>query len=149
MKVNLIKGDDLIEEDAKCSAEHDINPKDGKQVQIKYECKIENIEDPTKYSGLVLSSSDAINDIPTEEDLLNPAVVDVLIEQEEVKDYNSEDFKKEELPVFKAFFSGDTNNGGYDSSFKPKFSVISVNKKTDLKFFQTEGELYSIIPSFP
>ena len=46
----------------------------------------------------------------------------------------------EELPVFKAFFSGDTNNGGYDSSFKPKFSVISVNKKTDLKFFQTEGE---------
>ena len=53
----------------------------------------------------------------------------------------------DELPVFKAFFSGDTNNGGYDSSFKPKFSVISVNKKTDLKFFQTEDDKVMNPPS--
>ena len=45
----------------------------------------------------------------------------------------------EELPVFKAFFSGDINNGGYNSSFKPRFSVIVVNKKAELKFFQKEG----------
>ena len=44
----------------------------------------------------------------------------------------------DELPVFKAFFSGDINNGGYNANFKPKFSIISVNKKSDLKFFQCE-----------
>ena len=44
----------------------------------------------------------------------------------------------EELPVFKAFFSGDKNNGGYNENLKPKIAVISVNKKTDLKFFQAE-----------
>ena len=44
----------------------------------------------------------------------------------------------EELPVFKSFFSGDKNNGGYNENLKPKIAVIAVNKKTDLKFFQAE-----------
>ena len=118
MTVNLIKGDDLIEEDVVCKAKDKDEPNAGEQVQINFECKIENIENPEEYNGLILSSSEDINDIPTEEDLLNPAVVDVLIEQEEVKDYNSEDFKDEELPVF--------NSTSIDTTYSKKTGVFII-----------------------
>ena len=119
MTVNLIKGKDLIEEDVKCVAEHDINPKDGKQVQIKFECKIENVENPDEYTGLILSSSDQINGIPIEENLLNPATVDILIENGTIKNYTSSE--NEEIPIF--------NSTSIDTSESDKTGKFIINGK--------------------
>jgi hypothetical protein len=50
---------------------------------------------------------------------------------------------RNELPIITEFFSG-----GYEDNYKPKLTIFSVNKKTELKFFEKkENDQYSIIPT--
>jgi len=44
MKVNVIRGGEYVEEEAKCTANNDITPKDGEQAKVDFDCKVENIE---------------------------------------------------------------------------------------------------------
>ena len=50
---------------------------------------------------------------------------------------------RNELPIITEFFSG-----VYEDNYKPKLTIFSVNKKTELKFFEKkENNQYSIIPT--
>ena len=98
MIVNLIKGKELMEKTAVCKVVESIETKDKKQIQIKFECKIENIENAKEYTDLEKN----ISDIPSNIDLLNPAIVDILIDERKIKNYTSEGFKDEEIPIFNA-----------------------------------------------
>jgi len=100
MTVNLIKGEELVEEEAICTSQEDINPENGKQIPINFGCKVVNVENATEYSGLEVVSSDAISNIPDNKQLINPFIVDQLIEIGRIKNYTSEEFKNEEIPVF-------------------------------------------------
>ena len=138
MKVNIIRKGKLVEEEANCTAKEDITPENGAQKQADFDCKVENIENSEECTGLELVSSPNISGIPTEPDLLNPAKVDELIESGEIKNYTSEEFKKNDtIPVFNAT-SIDTNNSEktgvfvingkipptYESKKKIEFEVI-------------------------
>ena len=122
MKVNIIRKGKLVEEEANCTAKENINPENGAQKQADFDCKVENIENSEECTGLELVSSPEISGIPTEPDLLNPAKVDELIESGEIKNYTSEEFKKNDtIPVFNAT-SIDTNNS-------EKTGVFVINGK--------------------
>ena len=100
LEVNLMKGDELVKEEVTCTAIENVEPKDGEQLQVDFECKVEGIEKAEEYTGLELVESKDISGIPTNPDLLNPAKVDELIKEDKIKNYTSEDFKKEENVVF-------------------------------------------------
>ena len=128
MVVNLIKDGDLIEEEANCTAKVDTTPMAGKLLLVEYECKIEGIEKPEEYTGLVFVGSEEISGIPTDPDLLNPATVDELIILDEIKNYTNGE-GSEEVHVLNATFI-DTNDsektgvffieGDLLSEYKPK-----------------------------
>ena len=80
----------LNEEEALCSSLEKVIPKDGKQVKVSFECKVENIEKPKECIGLEVVSSKDFNNIPTEQELRNPATVDELIKEKEIDDYKTE-----------------------------------------------------------
>ena len=42
---------------------------------------------------------------------------------------------KNELPKVKDFLRGDESKNPFEKGYKPKLTVFTVNKKTDLKFF--------------
>jgi hypothetical protein len=48
---------------------------------------------------------------------------------------------KDEIPTIKEFFEG-----GYEKNYKANLAVFSVNKRTDLKFFERKGPKMSNIP---
>ena len=100
MVVNLINGEELVEEEAICTSLEDVYTKYGMQIPITFECKIENIQNANEYSGLEIVESDKISGIPNDIELLNPAIVDLLIEEGEIEDYSSEEYKNKEIPVF-------------------------------------------------
>ena len=75
-----------------------ITPTDGKQAQAEFICKLENIQNANEYTGLEVVSSLNITGIPSESDLKNPAIVDILIEDEEIIDYKT---KSIDIPIFK------------------------------------------------
>ncbi|MBP3802026.1 MAG: hypothetical protein J6I85_08440, partial [Clostridia bacterium] len=102
MIVNLIEGVQLIEEEAICTSKENVKPKDGKLLQVDFNCKIENVIEADKYVGLEIVKSDNITNIPTESELLNPAIVDELIENGEMKDLKIESNKNkaEKIPIF-------------------------------------------------
>ena len=100
MIVNLIKGDELVEAEAICTSKENIEPKDGEQLKTEFQCKVENIEKPEEYKGLEIVSSKDITGIPSNKILLNPAEVDKLIEENKIKNYTSDDFNNENIPIF-------------------------------------------------
>ena len=53
---------------------------------------------------------------------------------------------KNEIPEIEKFFGGITAEGCYKENYKPKLTIFSVNKKTNLKFFQKIEEDYKIVP---
>ena len=142
MIVNLINGNELVEEEAICIALEDIEPKDGVQLPIKFECKIENIKNASKYSGLEIVKSDKISGIPTESKLLNPAIVDILIKEGKVENYTSEEFKNIVIPVFNATLIDTTDSlekGVFVliGEFLPKFKL---EKRFEFEIILITGE---------
>ena len=53
---------------------------------------------------------------------------------------------KNELPKIKDFLSGDESKNPFEKGYKPKLTVFTVNKKTDLKFFEKCSNGYKNIP---
>ena len=60
-------------------------------------------------------------------------------------DKQVEKIMRNELQKLLDFLSGDENNSPYEKGYKPKLSFFTVNKKTDLKFFQKNTNGYSNI----
>jgi len=108
--VNLIKGKEKEGKEAVCFAREDIEPQNGMQLQIEFDCNFENIENPEEYTGLEIIGSDEISGFPTKSELLNPVKLDELIKKGEVKNYTSEEFKNEEIPLLNPTFINTTNS---------------------------------------
>ena len=106
MLVDLIIDGELVEEEAICTAIEDIIPKDGEQLQTNFDCKIENVDKAENCTGLEIISSGDICNIPTTPELINPAIVDELIEAEEIIDYKNVSIN---IPVFNATLIETTN----------------------------------------
>lgn len=53
---------------------------------------------------------------------------------------------KNEIPEIEKFFSGITSEGCYKENYKPKLTIFSVNKKSNLKFFQKLDLEYKNVP---
>ena len=53
---------------------------------------------------------------------------------------------KNEIQEIEKFFSGITSEGCYKENYKPKLTIFSVNKKTNLKFFQNNNSEYKNVP---
>jgi hypothetical protein len=104
LQVNLVKGEELIEEEANCVSKADVTPKNGKQLSAQFDCKVENIEDAKEITGLEVVESEEVVGIPNDPILVNPAKVDELIEAGEIIDYSKEENKDriESVPVFNA-----------------------------------------------
>ena len=126
MTVDLIKGEESVEEEVNCTAKADISPKSGKPALADFECNVENVEKPEEYSGLELVKSEEINCIPIEPDLLNPATVDELIIEGEIRNYTLDDEKKklEEIPILNAT-SIDTSKSKDTGIFTIKGTFLS------------------------
>ena len=127
MKVNLMS-DELIEKEATCFAKNDSQPKDGKQVKVDFDCIIEDIENGNKYKGLEIISSKDISGIPNEPELINPAIVDELIKEGEIKDFSREENKEkiESIPIF--------NTTSIDTSDSLTKGIFIINGNIPSKF---------------
>ena len=66
----------------------------------------------------------------------------IIIYRQGGNEKQTEKLIKNELPKIVEMFSG-----GYEPDYKPKLTVFSVNKKTDLKFFEKHSNGYRNIPS--
>ena len=134
MIVNLIRKDlfNVTEEEkeVECTAVEDIKPNLSEQLKVKFDCKLENIEEIDKCNGLEIISSEYINDIPTTMHLINPAIMDKLIKKGTIKDYSSEEIK---IPIFNSTSIDTTDSdkagkfilkGKFLSEFKPKKRII-------------------------
>ena len=53
---------------------------------------------------------------------------------------------KNEIPEIEKFFGGKTSEGCYKEDYKPKLTIFSVNKKTNLKFYQKVNLDYKNVP---
>ena len=53
---------------------------------------------------------------------------------------------KNEIIEIEKFFSGKTSEGCYKEDYKPKLTIFSVNKKTNLKFYQKFDSDYKNVP---
>ena len=111
MIVNLIKGNELVEDKAICTPTENIEEvKDGKQVNVKFECKVENIDKPENYIDLEIVSSEDINNIPIDSVLINPTKVDELIKEGKIKNYTSDEYKSDEIPVYNSTYINITDS---------------------------------------
>ena len=93
-----------MEEEAICISKEEVNPSNDKQLKADFECTIKDVEKAKDCTGLEIVSSEEISGIPTEEDLINPAKVDELIEAGEIVDFTLEENKDkiESIPTFNA-----------------------------------------------
>ena len=66
----------------------------------------------------------------------------IIIYRQGGNEKQTEKLIRNELPIIKSMFEG-----GYESDYKPKLTVFSVNKKTDLKFFEKQKNEYRNLPS--
>ena len=142
MIINLVKGKELVEEEVTCVSQEDVKPENGKQLPVEFDCKLENIEKAEEYTGLEIVESEEISGIPTDPKLLNPVEVDKLIEKGEIKNYTSEEFKKEEIPVFNAT-SIDTSNSEETGIFIINGELLSeytLQVSIEFEIFLITGE---------
>ena len=142
MVVNLIKEKELVEEKALCFVIEGVQTKDEEQIQIKFECKIENIENGKEFIGLELVSSINIAGIPSFKDLLNPAKVDILINEGKIKNYTSEEIKNETIPIFNAISINTTNSEktGIFIINGEKLSNFTLNKRKEFEITLVSGQ---------
>ena len=59
--VTLIKGEELVGEEVICTSQEDVNPQDGKLLQVEFECILENIEKAEEYTGLEIIGTEGIS----------------------------------------------------------------------------------------
>jgi hypothetical protein len=129
-QTNLTKKDDdeIMEQEANCTVKEDVNPENGELKQVDFECQV-NVEKPEQYDGLEVIPSESITGIPSEPKLLNPAIVDELIQLGEIKDYSLPKNKEEPILVLNET-SLDTNDSETTGVFyiegviPPKFKLI-------------------------
>ena len=57
-----------------------------------------------------------------------------------------EKIMKNELPKILDLLSGDETKNAFEKSYNPKLTMFTVNKKTDLKFFENSSNGYKNIP---
>ena len=112
-------------EQEQCIVKEDVNPENGEQKQVDLECQVK-VGNPGQFNGLEIVPSKSIVGIPSEPKLLNPALVDELIEIGEIKNYSLPENKKETIPVFNAT-SLDTNDS-------EKTGVFYINGEIPPKF---------------
>ena len=71
----------------------------------------------------------------------------IIIYRQGGNDKQTEKIMRNELPNILDLLSGDENKNAYEKNYKPKLTMFTVNKKTDLKFFEkTNGDQYKNIP---
>ena len=143
MVVNLIKGDELVEEKAICTSVNNVDKLSIKQQKAEFLCKVENIEKPEEYSGLEIVSSDYISGIPNDPILLNPSKVDELIKEGKTKNFTSDDFNIDNISVFNSTSINTTGaeetgkfylNGVFNPEYKSERPIA-------LKIILVSGEL--------
>ena len=137
MTVNLLKDGEPVEEKANCTAKADVTDvASGEQKLVDFDCKVENVNKPDEYTGLEMTQSEDVNSIPDEPDLLNPAKVDELIAEGEIRNYTSEDEKEkiESIPELNAT-SIDTSHSKNTGKFKIKGKFMTeLELDEDFKF---------------
>ena len=70
----------------------------------------------------------------------------IIIYRQGGNDKQIEKIMKNELPKILNFLSGITDKNPYENGYKPKLTMFTVNKKTDLKFFENSSNGYRNIP---
>ena len=89
INISLKKKDNsLSQSTAICTNSEDVEPIEGEEILAFYNCEVSNIEQPSEYNGLVFDSSLDVKDVPSDENLKDPAITDELIEEGKIKDYS-------------------------------------------------------------
>ena len=70
----------------------------------------------------------------------------IIIYRQGGNDKQVEKIMKNELPKILEFLSGEENKNTFEKGYKPKLTMFTVNKKTDLKFFENSSNGYKNIP---
>ena len=70
----------------------------------------------------------------------------IIIYRQGGNDKQVEKIMRNELPKILELLSGDENKNTYAKGYKPKLTMFTVNKKTDLKFFENSSNGYKNIP---
>ena len=72
----------------------------------------------------------------------------IIIYRQGGNDKQTEKIMKNELPKILEFLDGNANdnNLAFEKGYKPKITMFTVNKKTDLKFFENTSNGYKNIP---
>ena len=70
----------------------------------------------------------------------------IIIYRQGGNDKQTEKIIRNELPKILELFNGDENKLCYEKGYKPKITIFTVNKKTDLKFFEKNNNGYRNIP---
>ena len=83
-----MKDNALSESTAICTNREDVEPIEGEEILALYNCEVSNIEKPSEYKGLDFVSSLDVKDIPSDENLKDPAITDELIKEGKIKDYS-------------------------------------------------------------
>jgi len=142
IKTNLTKENDKpMEQEANCTVKEDVNPENGEEKQVDLECQVK-VPKPEEYNGLEVVPSVLISGIPSEPKLLNPALVDELIEIGDIKNYSLPENKKEVIPVFNAT-SLDTNDSEKTGVFYINGEIppnFELNKNTEFELTLLTGQ---------
>ena len=94
-------------------------------------------EDHSALSNLIKSALDHFKS-----EHKNNKPTSIIIYRQGGNEKQTEKLIKTELPKIVEIFKG-----GYENGYKPKLTIFSVNKKTDLKFFEKHNGGYKNIPS--
>ena len=70
----------------------------------------------------------------------------IIVYRQGGNDKQVEKIMKNELPKILDFLSGEESRNAFEKDYKPKLTVFTVNKKTDLKFFENSSHGYKNIP---
>jgi aubergine-like protein len=71
--------------------------------------------------------------------------ISIIIYRQGGNEKQTERLIRNELPKILKFLGGEDE--GYEKDYKPKLSIFSVNKKTELKFFERHNGSYKNLPS--
>ena len=103
---------------------------------------IENKEN--QIDALIYLLSNSLNYYKSANNELLPNTI-IIYRQGGNENWNEKLMKNEILELTK-FFSGKTIDGCYKENYIPKITIFSVNKKTNLKFFQKNNSGYQNVP---